>query len=150
MWAVFAYCTNPLREHAKPTPVTTMALDDLRSHTIAKKEIKVDGDFLIFGEKRHHKDTRTAYLQTGTDSDFYTLHEVYFALKNNADQSLGTYIRLAKQNKVRAVKGPDRADLLGYIRGTKTASDVKQPLLSHRLPLLGEPQQLDFQPQLAT
>ena len=90
-----------------------MALDDLRAHTVAKKEVKVDGDFLVFGDKRHHKDTRTAYLQTGTDADFYTLHEVYFALKNNADVSLGTYIRQARGAKVRPLKGADRADLCG-------------------------------------
>ena len=82
-----------------------------------------DGKYIVFGEFTYLKTTKTNFRIQGSQSsdtgswEYYTLETLIHFLKNK-DLFHPDYCKKAAEDNVRAVRRPNRKQLLNYLQGT--------------------------------
>merc|ERR1719495_461247 len=91
-----------------------------------KDAIKDADDVISIGEQDFPKDTRTNYIQWGTEIDtekkeYYRLDSIVYLLKHSGLPHT-VYVRSAMSDNVAVIRRPDRKDLLSYLNGETESS----------------------------
>ncbi|XP_017770993.1 PREDICTED: parafibromin-like [Nicrophorus vespilloides] len=97
----------------------------LREYNVNKKEIIERDDQIIFGEFSWPKNAKTncqiwGFGKDGKTKEHYTLESLLYILKN-ISLAHPVYARQAADEKMIAVKRPDRKKLLAYLNGKSTS-----------------------------
>jgi len=91
-----------------------------------KDAIKDADDVISIGDQDFPKDTRTNYIQWGTEIDtekkeYYRLDSIVYLLKHSGLPHT-LYVRSAMSDNVAVIRRPDRKDLLSYLNGETESS----------------------------
>ena len=86
----------------------------LREHTVEKKEVRLEGDHIVFDNTRFARKAPTAYgIRAG---GFYAVDALWFLLQH-ADTRPGEYIKACTAQGIMPVSLPDKKPVLQYLRG---------------------------------
>eukprot|EP00752_Nemacystus_decipiens_P001548 g1516.t1 len=91
------------------------ALSLLRQCTMARKTVREEKDYYVFGHRRFPKDTPTAW-KSQVQSEYYSLKQLVTLLEH-ADAPMVTYIAACTRKDVKWVASIEKADVLAYLRG---------------------------------
>ncbi|CAM9697570.1 unnamed protein product [Ectocarpus sp. 13 AM-2016] len=91
------------------------ALSLLRQCTMARKTVREEKDYYVFGHRRVPKDTPTAW-KSQVQSEYYSLKQLVILLEH-ADAPMVTYIAACTSKGVKWVASIEKADVLAYLRG---------------------------------